>query len=239
LMGMIVGLWKGPRRQWVKLAALLAGSHLALFLPGKEFNHYYQLWVPGLVIGAGWSIMQMKRSLDQRPLMIRWSPVALGAVVVAMISIYTGLLLRYDFKQLYNGSGELGWYEAQKLARETKYWLVGKETLYQWGNEPYFYFYTGKSNPTIIWGQHATTSEFKDRFTKRILKDLKSNPPDLVVVHALFATESPDHEVLKWIRANYYNPLGGRFDKEYRYYLIHIRKGSDLARRVRSGAIRQ
>ena len=127
---------------------------------------------------------------------------------------------------------------AQKLARETKFWLTGRETLYQWGNEPYFYFYTGKSNPTVIWGQHATTSEFKDRFTKRILKDLKSNPPDLVVVHALFATESPDHEVLKWIKANYYDPLGGRLDKEYRYYLIHIRKGSELARRVKSGAIR-
>jgi hypothetical protein len=239
LMGMIVGLWKGPRRQWVKLAALLAGSHLALFLPGKEFNHYYQLWVPGLVIGAGWSIARMKQALEEEPLITRSIPVALGTVAAALICIYMGMLLPRDFKRLYQGSGEIGWYQAQQLARETKFWLVGNETMYQWGNEPYFYFYTGKSNPTIIWGQHATTSEFKDRFTERILKDLKANPPDLVIVHAGFALESPDHEVLKWILDNYYDAIEGRFDKEYPYYLIHIRKGSDLARRWNDGAIRR
>lgn len=133
----------------------------------------------------------------------------------------------------------MAWYQAKKLSGEIQYWLFDDEILYQWGNEPYFYFYTGKSSPTTIWGGFATTNQFKDRFTKRILKDLKADPPDLVIVHATFALDSPDHVVLEWIKANYYNPLGGRFEKEYRYYMIHIRKGSDLARRWEAGAIRK
>src|SRR5207302_9306313 len=63
LAGTIPGLISGPRRPWIFLLSFALATHIAVLLPGRSFPHYYQLWLPPLAIGGGWSVSFLKRIL--------------------------------------------------------------------------------------------------------------------------------------------------------------------------------
>ena len=56
LVAIILGAFRQARRRWLMLLGYFAGTCLAVLSPGQYFAHYYELWVPPLAIGTGWSI---------------------------------------------------------------------------------------------------------------------------------------------------------------------------------------
>src|SRR5207244_8478888 len=80
--GMFYGLIFGPRREWILLGAFGIATQLAISLPGWFFRHYFQLWLPVLAIGAGWTVALLKRVLP-----VRVSPLAYatGATACSII----------------------------------------------------------------------------------------------------------------------------------------------------------
>ena len=48
-------------RPWRLLLAYIAITHVAVALPGRFFAHYYQLWLPPLIVGAAWSVTTFRR----------------------------------------------------------------------------------------------------------------------------------------------------------------------------------
>ena len=59
-VAMIAGLRPPPQRVWLLWLALALGTHLAIALPGRFAPHYYQLWMPVLVLGATLACWQLK-----------------------------------------------------------------------------------------------------------------------------------------------------------------------------------
>ena len=75
LIGLVIGLKVCPRRGWLLLLALTIATYITVQLTGWFFPHYYQLWLPPLVIGAGWTVDLLRRTLPQR---FAWSSYALA-----------------------------------------------------------------------------------------------------------------------------------------------------------------
>ena len=63
LIGLVIGLRICPRHGWLLLLAFGIATYVTVQLPGWFFPHYYQLWFPPLVIGAGWGGRIVKASI--------------------------------------------------------------------------------------------------------------------------------------------------------------------------------
>ncbi|HVU50685.1 MAG TPA: hypothetical protein VHL80_08350, partial [Polyangia bacterium] len=65
--GMVVGLRRGPRREWILFLALQAGVHLMILSQGRAFHvHSYQMWLPALAIGAAWAAATLRADPELR-----------------------------------------------------------------------------------------------------------------------------------------------------------------------------
>jgi hypothetical protein len=47
-------------REWSLLIALIVLTHVSVALPGRFFGHYFQLWLPPLIIAAAWSAASVR-----------------------------------------------------------------------------------------------------------------------------------------------------------------------------------
>jgi hypothetical protein len=89
--GATLGAIVGPGRPWLLLLAFGIGTQLAVVLPGRFFAHYYQLWLPPLAIGAGWTLAAFAGTKWIR----RWVPSAVGAAAIALMVVRQGRSTRY------------------------------------------------------------------------------------------------------------------------------------------------
>ena len=214
------------RRQAALLAAFIASTWIAIALPGRFYAHYFQLWLPPLIVGASWAIGYFA---DSEKLRFKLASYAAGTVLVVILilnqmSPYQSALAK-DWSPFINPPLIAGEDTAQKINSL----LTPDETFFLWGNTPNLYFLSGRKPPTaILFQQHLNESPVSEQLTERVKTDLAGERPELLI------TESGKPPAPDWI-AQDYEPTPVYQDKNT--YSFYVRRGGRLANQFNSSLI--
>ena len=201
LAGIVHGILRGPRRPWILLVGVLIGVHLAVLLPGQFFPHYYQLWLPPLLIGPAWTLAMLKRIL---PMRLTWTSYATAAISVLAV----GLLEFRDYQippemcsvRKYGGI----FIETDRLAVTLRKLLKENECFYEWGNESGLYYATKKDPPSgIMFCEPLLRGPLRTELNQRLSDDFQRIQPDLIILEKQTVARAPSHPFLTWVKQNY------------------------------------
>src|SRR6266404_24409 len=222
VVGLIIGLKVCPRRGWLLLLAMAIATYITVQLPGWFFPHYYQLWLPVLVIGAGWSVELLKRILPSRFSWAAYAVAGVSCAVLVMMEIPCYLASAESWStQKYGGI----FVESEQLAAKIDNLVPRGAVIYEWGNESGFYFNTRRDPPSgLIFAWPLQAGPLAPQLTWRLLRDLNQNEPAVVVTSNETLRLAPDHPVAKWVDRNY------RMLWRTNSFAVMVRKGSDLDR---------
>lgn len=240
VIGIVAGIWNGCRGKWVLVAVMLISGHVAVSLPGRFYNHYYQLWLIGLTVAAG-SALAMKTAKGKRIPLLVTNIVGLVALAILLIMIWPQYKLSPDMWSV-NKQGPQ-YIITKQIATELDKLLKDDETLYIWGINPSLYFWTKRYAPTgVIWATDmmgTAGSELENplakEHTKRALKDLQEAKPEIIAINLLHLQRPGDHPVVVWMQQNYVPmpdkaQLGMLYQKPFFYILV--RKDGQLIKRL-------
>lgn len=224
----VIGLWKGGRH-WVYLASLMAAAQIQLASQRYFHFSYYQIWMPLWAISVAWGAAEWRPSGKW---MRNFSP----APIVCGIIVGILLIREYPFYRLPPEQwpavkyGHRYYGEAKKLGKNLRDVLQEDETFYQWGFEPELYFYSRKRPPTgVLHVRPLIRGPLQEKLTKRVLSELKSRPPALVVASKWTFRDVPsDHPIARWIKNNY-RPYPGN---DLGHFVLFAEKGGDLEKRL-------
>jgi hypothetical protein len=202
LAGTILGLIFGPRRPWVFLLIFAIATHVAVVLPGRFFSHYYQLWLPLLAIGGGWSVSLLKGLL----------PRSFSSLAYIVASATCGILLTVElpYYRLSAESWSINKYgkvflETERVARQIDDLLPPGATFHEWGDESGFYFSSGRRPSSgVFLAEPTLDGPLATRLSQRLINDLEREKPNLIVVDRLTMAQTPRrHPMLGWLEENY------------------------------------
>lgn len=227
-LGMLLGLPGAHRRQWSLFAALALATPIAIGLPGAFAPHYYQLWLPPLVVGGGWATHALARVLRGRP---AWLPhAAAGGALVLLIAYQAPLYLfpPDDWSLIKYGPIFV---EERQLARELDTLLLPGETFYLWGSEVGLHFWTGRRpvcGACFVWP--VATGPLALRLTERVMADLARRPPELfIVANWTWKWLKVRHPVIEWA-GDRYRPMPGGHERGP--FSLYVRRGGTLEERA-------
>jgi hypothetical protein len=221
--GAVRGAISGPRRPWLLLLGLGIGTHLAVALPGQWRPHYYQLWLPLLAVGAGWTAAAPLAPGARR--MLRWAPSAAASAAVVLLVAQQIPLYQIPsdaWSRLKYGEAFVA---EQELGRELGALLAPGETFYEWGAETGLYFESRHSPPSgafyvfpLVEGPAASP------LTVRAVADLDRRSPAMFIVNLSFRARTR-HPILDWAERHYVAMAGGI---NRGTYVLLVRRGSRL-----------
>lgn len=220
-IGLFLGLIFGPRRQWILLLAFGIATHISVLMPGWFFPHYYQLWLPPLVIGAGWAVTLLRRILPAR---LTWLSYATAAAAISTLAFMEAPYYRVP-AEIWSVKKYGGVFLAtDNLARGINHLLLPGETFYEWGNESGLYFITGRRPPSgIIFAYPMQDGPLASALSERVRDDLERTKPELLVVHwDAMKKVSFALPLLNWCKQNY------RPFYDTKIFLLLVRKGGRI-----------
>lgn len=212
------------RRQAALLAAFIASTWIAIALPGRFYMHYFQLWLPPLIVGSSWAIGHYAVS---EKIQLRLASFAAGIVLAVIlffnqISPYQSALAN-DWTPFCNPPLVAG----EDTAQQINNLLIKYETFLLWGNTPNLYLLSGRKPPTaILFQQHLNESPMSELLTNRVKADLERVRPELLIA------ESGKPPAPDWIAQDYV-PVPISQDKNT--YSFYMRRGGRLANQFDSG----
>ncbi len=214
------------RRLWVFWLALAAGTQIAVALPGRFAPHYYQLWLPVLVLGCALACWRARSLFAASRVPAGHGLAALVALALAAHAAPSYTLSADQWSVEKYGDGFV---VTRDLGRRLDSLLLPQETLFEWGSEPGLYVSSGRRPISGVLNVRFALSyggPLQERLTRRMLADLERAPPDLIVLEETTLRATPeDHPIYVWMDANY--ETFDRFDR----FRLAARRDSDLARR--------
>ncbi len=223
---------------WLLLIGFLIAAYFAVALPGRYYNHYYQLWLVPLVVGAGWAVSTKNLKLKTQNSKLKIAAGALGLIILLCF-----VLPEYRFSADEWSSKKQGpqYIIAKTVTKELDALLAPEEKIYVLGIDPGFYFWSGRRPPTgVIWSTDLANNPLAEEHTKRALADLEREKPE-VVVSMVFAQVPPNHPVVLWADKQY-KPLPGNPDRgaigNQPFLRIFIRRDGKLAARLAKPAVK-
>ena len=229
----ILGIWGGwrgkQRSQALTISGCLAGTFLAVSIPGWFYRHYYQLYLPLLAVGAGWGIMTVANTLSQR-VVARWA----GAGTLLFLLWHIAPDYRFDGKtwsRLKYPNLRGLFIEVERCGRAVNQMLLPDEPFYAWGTDPGLYYYSDRRPASgIFWADRLLTGPLKEQTTRKVVADLeKTQPPLILVENFAYLQPPPNHPVRVWISQHYVRSPEARFS---RLFAVYLRRDSDLAFRI-------
>ncbi|MBI5244472.1 MAG: hypothetical protein HY922_12470 [Elusimicrobia bacterium] len=250
LSGAAWGLYK-RERHWLLLAAWIVSAQIEIALHRKFHLHYYQLWLPPVLVGCGWALGLVEKLAGERRIELSKrrrfdtsKPMAFGrfgrgSAAANLAACALACLLAWRERPFYGlpaedwpvvKVGHRYFPEAKKLGLELKDLLRRDEAFFQWGNEPELYFYSRRSPPTgILHIEPLLKGPLKERLSERVLRELENKRPPLAVISRwTFFGESAGHPAALWLARNYRGFAGN----DRGHFVLMARKGSDLERRL-------
>jgi hypothetical protein len=226
MVGLGLSLYnKNSGKHLLFCVAWAAGTWVAVSMTGSFFRHYYQLWLPVVVVGCSlgqWCIVQTDH---------HWLVHGAGVLVLLLLLFHE--LPFYQIpaedwsKKKY---GDL-FITCERLGKELNQLLKPEETFYQFGNESSLYFYSQRSPLTgIVWADSLLQKPFAAKYSKRVIAELEKAPPDLFISDQSIAMLAGScHPVIQWFSTCYLplpkNPVRGPFK-------LFVRRGSKLEKRL-------
>jgi hypothetical protein len=193
-LGLVRTLVRRPRESGPLLAFLL-GATLMVALPGQFFTHYYQLYLPALVLGAtDW--------FHDAAWMGRWRALTLLGVVALGLAIHLGQL-RLDGEAASRRKFGPDFVTVRAVSRRVDS-LVGRdEAVYVYGIDTGIYFH-GRRRPMtrVLWINHLRGS-LAGVLRASLRRELTSRPPRLIVRDTRYTTRWIPSSLADWIDANY------------------------------------
>lgn len=190
---------RGWSRRGVLLAAWFVGTWIAIAAPGTFFPHYYQLWIPVLAVAAAWSFATLLGRMPRAA--VAAACVALLGAVLLQIPGYTVPPREWPLRK-YGEYGQL-FVDAQRAGRAIGETLAPDERFWQWGYEPQLYFYSGRRPAaSVLLLFPMTDGPVAQALSERVLRELQSRPPELIVTHPLYALP-PGTPITTWIERRY------------------------------------
>ena len=240
VIGIIAGLWKGCRGKWVLVAVMLIAGHLAVSLPGRFYNHYYQLWLIGLTVAAGSALAMKTAKGKQLPLQVTNLT---GILVLAILLMM--VLPQYKLSPDMWSANKQGpqYIITKQIATELDKLLKDDETLDVWGINPSLYFWTKRPVPTgVIWATDMITSPgakvenpLAKQHTERALEDLQKAKPEIIAINLQHVQRPKGHPVVVWMLQNYVKMPGnaqiGLLNQRPFFYIM-VRKDGQLIKRL-------
>lgn len=229
IAGVVLGVLTGTRRAALLLVAFLVGTFVAVCLPRFFHPHYYQLWLPPLVIGAGWAIGVFTERAGARYVRI---PHVVAAALLLLLIAYRLPVYQFsaeEWSRIKYGSGIF--VSSREIGREINTLLAPGETFYNWGSETGLYFASGRRPPTgVFYIYPLLGGPLMERLSARVLADLDRERPEMLVI-ANWALVRADvkHPVLTWLRQRY-RPYPG--DAERDQFVLLVRRGGRLEARL-------
>jgi 4-amino-4-deoxy-L-arabinose transferase-like glycosyltransferase len=222
LLGFLIVLRRREQRQpWLLLLAWLVATPVAVALPGQFNPHYYQLWLPPLVIGASWSFVAFQRCAFASRLHL--APVA-GALLLLF-------LLGHELPQFRLSADEWSrrkyhgdfFIRERNLAHEIDALLEPDETFYEYGREAGFYFYTKRHPPCGV-----IAGPTYNLFSSREIAQLEQAQPEMLIVCTGYPIAGP---VIDWLMPRY--QIFPRNHERGKFVLL-ARRGGKLEKRLQS-----
>jgi hypothetical protein len=212
LVGGVTAWLKKMAQPWVMLIAYAIATQITIGIAGRYYIHYYQLWLPLFVVGAGWSIVLLSHIVKKE--FEGWMPQAFA--VIALLFMLQSELWVYSMEPDQWSKQEYGdvYAASEVLANEINKFLAPNETLYVFGDEPGFYFLT-KRRPAVgaFFLQDVAGGPLATELTNRTINNLQNKPPDLVIIlnsaigdkttGPAPAKLGPDHPLRKWVSEHY------------------------------------
>lgn len=220
-VGIVQGAIVLRERHWILLFVYIISSEIAVLLPGWPFAHYYQLLLPPLAIGAGWTVELMRRVVSRNFSSISYAVGAGACAILVAVQLPNYLLPADDWSVKKYGDIFV---QTEELAAEIDTLLSPGETFYEWGSESGLYFTSRRTPPSgIIFAFPMLGGPLKEKLSARLINDLDRTKPDLIVADiATMTLTEREHPVLNWFRENYRS--FARTDE----FLLFARKGSRL-----------
>ena len=236
VVGIIMGLWKGSRRNWLLLLGFALAAPFAIAITGRFYGHYYQLWLVPLVVGAGWAVSATGPKGNSTAALVRSAAGAVGLIILLCFVLPQHRLSADEWSATKIGPQFV---VSRSVVKEVDALLEPGETLYVWGQNPEFYFWSGRRPPTgLIWSTDLMDDNpLAQKHTARALEDLKRELPEIFVVNQLQFKVPLDHPVIRWaLVEKRYVPLPGNPDRGVLYgrpfFRIFVRRGGRLAARL-------
>jgi hypothetical protein len=228
VLGAFVGReLRSPRG--VLLAAYALGTVVAVALPGRFFEHYYQLWLPVLAIAAAWGIAALAPITAE---LRRWQ--ARAALAVALV-LLAGQLPYYRLAPQEWSVAKFGGrlINSRYVASMINEVLLPGETFYEWGHEAELYFYSSRRPPgSELRSEHLLSGPRGAERSHKLVADLSSAAPELLLVSERFRFPL-EHEVPNWLMQHYVEFGPERRAQWSRLgYRAFYRRGGDLERRL-------
>lgn len=211
------------RRQSALLAAFAFSTWLAIALPGHFFSHYFQLWLPPLIVGASWAIGSLAASEKFRLRVASFTAAVLliGILIMNQVGSYQSAMAE-DWSKFVNPPLAAG----SDTARKINELLLPKETFFLWGNTPNLYLLTNRRPPAaIVFQQHLLKSPVSEQLTVRVQTDLARERPEMLVA------EIGKTPVPEWIIKDYELMPIPQGENAYTFYM---RRGGRLATQFNS-----
>ncbi len=230
-LGAAIGIFK-DRRRWALLLAFAAATWIAIALPGQYFNHYYQLWLPPLVIGAGWAIALLHVTLTNlTKRRMNWIPHVVGGATLSLLLLSQLLFYRMNAASDWTPVEYPETMVAESLAHEIDRLLAPGETFYDWGGQPSLYFYNKRRAPSgILMPAWFIKGRLSNQLSARVVADLEHAQPELLVIVKSTWPEQPnENPVSRWLAERFY-PLSE--DNERGPFVLYVRRGSNLEARL-------
>ena len=143
------------------------------------YAHYYQYYLPPLVIGSAWALEEIRNGEWLRARFL-----VLGAVVLVAV------LAAHELPGFVGGPGrhcsEL-YLETQRLGRRVGELTSPGDFLYEWGAEPGFFFYSRRRpSSRFFFDLPLVEGPFQKAFTRKAIGDLELRPPKYVLFAGWF-----------------------------------------------------
>jgi hypothetical protein len=223
LTGLFFAIRQGAVRPWIFLAALALATHIAVLLPGQFFPHYYQLWLPLLVIGSGGTIAMLQRVLPTRSAWLSYAAAAVTLLIVVKLEFSNYQIPPQGWS--IRKYGPVFW-ESDQLADQLNRLLQPRENFYEWGDETGLYFATRHEPPSgIFFAEPLLAGPLRNQLRQRLFADLNEAKPDIFIVeYETLKRTRPSDPMLSWVKQNYH--ALARTSR----FLVLARKGSRLER---------
>ena len=215
LAGFILGV-RQQKTKWVLFAVFCAAKYLEVVLPGRYTTHYYQLWLPAIAVGFGWSICALEKQWNRK------TAALLAVLLMGFAVVYEAKWCRLspmESSRVKYGTD----YEAVpaivKVVQET---LQPGETYFEWSDVPRFYYDVGTPLPArYLFNFLMFRGPLTDRMANETIEDLERSKPELVVFDRLWRPDGwQNHKVFGYLKEKYkaYRAMGliGRFELQYR-----------------------
>lgn len=228
IVGLALGLLKDWRAQ-LSLLAYFAGALVMIALPGHWWAHYYQLYLPPLVLGAASGVA----ALGRRPQ--PWGPRARAAALVGVFAF--GLPAHLRQLALDGDAASMRKYgrrfiAVREAARRASALLREGERVYMYGIEPGIYFHTRRRPiAQALWLNHLT-GPLRVPLRQTLRRQLREVRPELIVVDTRYRADWIPPGLVLWIEEQYERLPA---DPAIAPFQLLVRRDSALRARLPSG----